>query len=125
MIDALKENAEFANRLDDLVDDFIGRREVPLMGQLQALDPARKLTEHDLLSPRRHLIYRVTQGPTAEQIVLRGHGIALVLPAALENAVRYLSSGRASARDLPVTLSVQGKLTLATRLLREGLIERV
>ena len=126
LLERLKDKSDFDSLLDGFVDHFIGTREVPLPGQLEAMDPARKLTRRDLLAPRPHLIYRLRREPQSDQITLRARGIELTLPSTMEDAVRFaLEHPRYRADDLPVSLSPRDKLTLAGRLLREGLIERV
>lgn len=126
LLKRLKDKADIDNLLDGFADHFIGMREVPLPGQLEAMDPARKLTRRDSFAPRPNLIYRLRQGPEPEQITLRARGIEMTLPSTMEDALRFaLEQPRYRADDLPVSLSPGDKLTLAARLLREGLIERV
>jgi ribosomal protein L16 Arg81 hydroxylase len=121
----LTDKSKFDTLLDDFADHFVGIREVPLPGQLEAMDPAHKLTMRDVFSPRRHLVYRVARTAGSEHVTLCARGIQLTLPGTVENAVRFaLKHPSYRADDLPVPLSGTDKLTLLARLLREGLIER-
>jgi ribosomal protein L16 Arg81 hydroxylase len=126
LLEAFSANSDFDHLFDGIADHFIGTREMPVWGQLKAMDPSHRLTAQDLLAPRRHLIYRLTHGPQRDQITLRAHGVELTLPALVESAVRYaLEHSNYRASDLPAALPANDKVTLASRLLREGIIERV
>ncbi|MGJ5019180.1 cupin domain-containing protein [Bradyrhizobium oligotrophicum] len=125
LLKRLTDKSKFDTLLDVFADHFVGTREVPLPGQLEAMDPAHKLTMRDVFAPRPHLIYRLARTAGSKHITLRACGIELTLPSTVENAVRFaLKHPSYRAGDLPVALSSTDKLTLVARLLREGLIER-
>lgn len=125
LLEKLADSSDFESLLDVFADQFVGTREVPLPGQLEAMNPARKLSLLDVFEPRPHLIYRLTNEAKSRQMTLRAYGIELTLPDTMASAVRFaLETPRYRAGDLPVALSPADKLTLVTRLLREGLIER-
>jgi ribosomal protein L16 Arg81 hydroxylase len=125
LLRGLIEESQFDALLDDFADHFVGTREVPLPGQLEAMDPANKPCMLDVFSPRPHLVYRLTNAAEPGRIKLRARGIELTLPSTVEAAVRFaLETTSYRAIDLPIALSAEEKLTLIARLLREGLVKR-
>lgn len=117
----LSERASPEKILDRFVDEFLASCPPLLRGQMTQLTGLERIDLDTTLEARLHLIARVQ---TDGQAVSISHfGRKITLPRHAEPAVRFaLGQKRFAVRDLPGDLDEPGKLTLARRLIREGLL---
>lgn len=107
--------------LDRFVDEFLASSPPLLRGQMTQLAALERMGVDSMLEARPHLIARVQAD---EHSVSVGHfGRKITFPPHVGPAVRFaLSQKRFAISDLPGDLDDSGKLTLARRLVREGLL---
>ena len=117
----LAERASPERILDRFVDEFLASSAPLLRGQMTQLAALERMGVDSMLEARPHLIARVQAD---EHSVSIGHfGRKITFPPYVAPAVRFaLSQKRFAIRDLPGDLDDSGKLTLARRLVREGLL---
>lgn len=109
--------------LDGFIDEFVGSRRVPLRGQFAEVLGAGAVGADDWLEARGDLIVRFGEADQGDTLTLRAAGVELALPVyAKEALTRALSGEPFQPRDLPGDVDEAGKVTLARRLIREGLI---
>ena len=122
LVDTFARDAQLAPILDRLAEDFVTSRRPAFYGCLQeALDTPPSI--ESTLAPRPDLIYRVRD--ENERLVLLFGSTEIDLPAFTRDAVIFALDGAPFVvRDLPGQLDDAGKLVLAQRLLREGLLVR-
>jgi hypothetical protein len=122
-LDQLASRADFGKSLSGFIDEFVGSRR-PLYRQQLAVMSAADDIELDLVLRRRDfLVYNLEVDPATETIHLKTYGLEMSLPSAAEQALRHaLSAPVFTPRRLPGSLDEQGRLTLARRLMREGLV---
>ncbi len=122
LVDTFARDAQLAPILDRLAEDFVTSRRPAFYGCLQeALDTPPSI--ESTLAPRPNLIYRVRD--ENERLVLLFGSTEIDLPAFTRDAVIFALDGAPFVvRDLPGQLDDAGKLVLAQRLLREGLLVR-
>jgi ribosomal protein L16 Arg81 hydroxylase len=122
LVDTFARDAQLAPILDRLAEDFVTSRRPAFYGCLQeALDTPPSI--ESTLAPRPDLIYRVRD--ENERLVLLLGSTEIDLPAFTRDAVIFALDGAPFVvRDLPGQLDDAGKLVLAQRLLREGLLVR-
>ena len=102
---------------------FIDRRRPFLRHQLDELAHLGDLDVDSVVGPRPYLAYLLEED--GESVSLRFHRHEIALPAHAAPALRYaLETRRFHVRDLPGNLDDPGKLALARRLIREGLLQR-
>jgi ribosomal protein L16 Arg81 hydroxylase len=119
----LAERASPERMVDRFVDEFLASCPPLLRGQMTQLAAAEHIGIDTMLEARPHLIARVQTDP--QSVSVRHFGRKLTFPRHAEPAVRFaLSQQRFAIRDLPGDLDDPGKLTLARRLIREGLLMR-
>ena len=122
LVDTFARDAQLAPILDRLAEDFVTSRRPAFYGCLQeALDTPPSI--ESTLAPRPDIIYRVRD--ENERLVLLFGSTEIDLPAFTRDAVIFALDGAPFVvRDLPGQLDDAGKLVLAQRLLREGLLVR-
>lgn len=107
--------------LDRFVDEFLASCPPLLRGQMAQLAALEQIGIDTTLAARPHLIARVQMEP--HSVTVRHFGRKISFPLHVAPAVRFaLSEERFAVRDLPGDLDDSGKLTLARRLVREGLL---
>lgn len=107
--------------LDRFVDDFLASCPPLLRGQMAQLAAVEHMDGDTVLEVRPHLIARVQTDP--EAVSVRHFGRKITFPLHVAPAIRFaLGQKRFPVRDLPGDLDDSGKLTLARRLVREGLL---
>lgn len=107
--------------LDRFVDEFLASCPPLLRGQMAQLAALEQIGIDTVLAARPHLIARVQLEPHSATV--RHFGRKISFPLHVAPAVRFaLSEERFAVRDLPGDLEDSGKLTLARRLIREGLV---
>ncbi|MGE0851019.1 MAG: cupin domain-containing protein [Hyphomicrobiaceae bacterium] len=122
LVDTFARGAQLAPILDRLAEDFVTSRRPAFYGCLQeTLDTPPSI--ESTLAPRPDLTYRVRD--ENERLVLLFGSTEIDLPAFTRDAVIFALDGAPFVvRDLPGQLDDAGKLVLAQRLLREGLLVR-
>ena len=107
--------------LDRFVDEFMAACPPLLRGQMGQLAALERIDVDTVLEARPSLIARVQVD--SHSIAVRHFGRKITFPLHAAPAVRFALSGdRFAVRDLPGDLDDSGKLTLARRLIREGLL---
>lgn len=110
--------------LDRFQERFVDGRRPLLRGQMAALARVGGLTGEGLVGCRPWLACKLTEEDGV--ISLRFHGNEVTLPAHAGPALRYaLETPRFRIADMPGDLDEAGKLVLARRLIREGLLRPV
>jgi hypothetical protein len=108
--------------LDRMVGDFVLSRQPDSAGQLAARLAAEALTPDCVVRPRDDLVWRIETDGDAARLLAPGRDI--LFPGFAAPALEALLRGPATVATLPGTLDEAGRLTLARRLLREGLLTR-
>ncbi|HEV2268569.1 MAG TPA: cupin domain-containing protein [Steroidobacteraceae bacterium] len=121
LLQHLSERVSPERILDRFVDEFLASCPPLLRGQMAQLTALEHLDVGTMLETRPHLIARLQTDPHA--VSLRHFGRKLTFPLYAAPALRFaLSQKRFAVRDLPGDLDDSGKLTLARRLIREGVL---
>ena len=111
----------FTAALDHFVDESIASSPPLLTGQMAQLAALPRLTLDDVVGLRPGVNCRLQSD--GEFAALDCFGRKITFPRHAEEAVRFaLNHPRFVVRDLPDDLDGAGKLTLARRLIREGII---
>ena len=117
----LSDRASPEKVLDRFVDEFLASCPPLLRGQMGQLTALEQIDIDTMLESRPHLIARMESN--SHSVSVRHFGHKITLPTHAAPAVRFaLSQKRFAVRDLPGDLDDSGKLTLARRLIREGLL---
>lgn len=121
MLRRLSERATPQRTIDRFVDEFLVSRPPLLRGQMAQLAALEHIGLDTMLSVRPHLMARLQVEP--HSVSVRHFGRKITFPLHVAPAVRFaLSQKTFPIRDLPGDLDDAGKLTLARRLVREGLL---
>lgn len=121
LLQHLSEHVSPEKILDRFVDEFLASCPPLLRGQMTQLAALEHIGLDTVLEARPHLIARLRVDPHA--VSLRHFGRKLTFPPHAAPALRFvLSQKRFPIRGLPGELDDSGKLTLARRLIREGLL---
>ena len=98
-------------------------RRPALEGCLQELDSAPQISADSRLVARPHLVY--LQEEEGDKLVILFGSTQITLPSFTREAVGFALSGEAfSVADLPGSLDEAGKIVLARRLIKEGMLVR-
>lgn len=107
--------------LDRFVDEFLASCPPLLRGQMTQLAALEHIDADTMLETRPHLIVRLQTD--RHGVSVRHFGRKITFPLHAAPAVRFaLGEKRFAIRDLPGDLDASGKLALARRLIREGLL---
>lgn len=121
LLQRLSEQVSPERILERFADEFLASCPPLLRGQMTQLAASEHMDADSILETRPHLIARLQTDPHA--VSLRHFGRKLTFPLHVAPAIRFaLSQKRFAVRDLPGDLDDSGKLTLARRLIREGLL---
>jgi ribosomal protein L16 Arg81 hydroxylase len=116
-------SAELDPILQKLAEDFVASRRPDLAGTLQEIEQGAAVAPDTRLMARPHLSYRLNAD--GDEVTLLFGASRLTLPAAAAEPLRFALAGAAfRVNDLPGRLDQAGKVVLARRLLREGLLQR-
>lgn len=107
--------------LDRFADEFLASCPPLLRGQMTQLAALEHVAGDTMVETRPHLIARLRMD--AHTVSVHHFGRKITFPLHAAPAVRFaLGQNRFAIRDLPGDLDDSGKLTLARRLIREGLL---
>jgi ribosomal protein L16 Arg81 hydroxylase len=121
MLRHLSDRVSPQRTLDRFVDEFLASSPPLLRGQMTQLAALEHIGMDTLLRARPHLIARLQVEPRS--VAVRYFGRKITFPLHVAPALQFaLSQERFALRDLPGDLNDSGKLTLARRLIREGLL---
>lgn len=117
----LSERASPEGILDRFVDEFLASCPPLLRGQMAQLGALDHMGIDTMVETRPHLIARVQLDQ--HSVCVRHFGRKITFPLHVAPAVHFALSGKSFAiRELPGNLDDSGRLTLARRLVREGLL---
>ena len=117
----LNARADADAMLDHFIERFIADCPPLLQGQLRQLDALQSLTMKTLLGARPGVAHRLRRDAAA--LIVELYGRRITFPAHTGEAVAFaLTHAQYSLRELPGELDEAGRLALARRLVREGLI---
>jgi hypothetical protein len=124
---------EHAGKLTDLPvdklvhrarEDFLSARPPHVAGQMAQLAALETLTIDSRIGARPHLVYALTHDTEDEKIRLSCHGAEMVMPDFAATAMEFcLTTSAFRLADMQGELDDAGKLALAKRLIREGLMQ--
>lgn len=115
-------NVDTESIRERFTERLIDKRPPLLRHQMKAIAQIDKIDLDSIVGCRPHLAYLIDEDD--ETIRLRFHRHEIALPAHTATALRYaLETPRFLVRDLPGNLDDVGKLVLARRLVREGLLQ--
>ena len=121
LLQCLSERTSPATILARFADEFLASCPPLLRGQMAQLAALDHMGVDTVLEARPHLIARVEMA--SDSVSVHHFGRRIAFPAHVARAVRFaLRQGCFAVRDLPGDLDDSGKLTLARRLVREGLL---
>jgi len=107
--------------IERIADEFVVGRRAMIPGQLTQALAAKHLSLDDEIGARSGLLYRLRQD--GEHVRVRSQGREITLPLQIGNALEFaLANKRYLVRDLPGGLADEDKLSLAKRLIEEGLV---
>ena len=123
LVDSFAAEADLALILQKLAEDFVTSRRPDLTGALQEIEQGAAVARDTRLVARPHLAYRLNENNN--EVTLLFGASRLTLPAAAAEPLRFALAGAPfRVNDLPGRLDEAGKVVLARRLLREGLLRR-
>ncbi len=126
LLDQLVSQAEFGKSISGFVDEFVGSRRPLFRQQLGVMSAAGAIELDQRLKRRDFLVYSLEVDSVDATILLKTYGLEFRLPLVAETALRHaLSTSSFTPRELPGSLDEHGRLTLARRLMREGLVKPV
>lgn len=121
LVQRLSEHAATDKILDRFVDDFLSSCPPLLRGQMAQVAALDRLQIESVVGARPHVIARIQTN--ADSVSVRCFGRKIIFPLEAADAVQFaLCRDRFAVKDLPGELDSAGKLTLARRLIREGLL---
>jgi hypothetical protein len=124
LLETFARNAKLGPIIERFAENFVTSRRPALDGCLQELDNAPQVSAESRLVARPHLIYR--QRDEGDKLVILFGSTQITLPSFTREAVTFALSGKAfSVSDLPGALDDAGKIVLARRLIKEGMLVRL
>ena len=123
LVDTFARDVQLTPILERFAEDFVTSRRPALDGCLQELQGAPELSIESTVSARPNILFLVREEPHKLDVLF---GSTLIsLPPFVRDAVMFALAGTSFVvRDLPGQLDDDGKLVLARRLLKEGLLVR-
>jgi hypothetical protein len=117
-------NGDFARALDHFADDLATTRHPLLRGQIQQVLSLGSVAIDSVVGARPALVYRIID--KGETVVITCYGSDISFPSHAIEPVRFaLETPRFRVADLPGDLDNEGKLVLARRLIREGILRQL
>jgi ribosomal protein L16 Arg81 hydroxylase len=124
LIETFAQNAKLAPLLERFAETFVTSRRPDLEGCLAELDTPLPVELDTLLVARPHLLYLLRDADDDKLTVLFG-STQIAFPSFTRDALAFALAGAPfRVSDLPGTLDDPGKIVLAQRLIREGLLVR-
>lgn len=121
LLQHLSERVSPEGILDRFTDEFLASCPPLLRGQMTQLAALERIDLDTMAGVRQHLIARVQAD--SQSVSVHHFGRKITFPLHVAPAIRFaLSQERFVVRDLPGDLDEPGKITLARRLTREGLL---
>jgi ribosomal protein L16 Arg81 hydroxylase len=112
------DSADFEDALEHFIDDLIDTRHALLPGQAAAMRSCATITDGSTIKQRPSVLYRLRE--EANNVVLQVYGNHVTFPAVALKALRFaMEHNTVTVSALP-DLDEEGRLTLARRLIREG-----
>lgn len=116
-------NARLGPILERFAESFVTSRRPALQGCLQELDSAPQIVADSRLVARPHLVHLLNE--EGDRIVILFGPTQITLPAFTREAVQHALSGEPfTVAELPGGLDEAGKVVLARRLVKEGMLVR-
>jgi hypothetical protein len=123
LVETFARTAELEPILERIAEDFVATRRPDLYGCLDELDNAPAISAESRLAPRPDLIY--LEREDGEKLVIIFGSTEITLPSYTREPVKFALRGPSFlVRELPGDLDEAGKIVLARRLVREGLLVR-
>ena len=117
-------NGNFGRALDHFADDLTTTRHPLLRGQIQQVLSLGSLAIDSVVGARPALVYRIIE--KGDAFVVTCYGSDISFPGHAIEPVRYaLETPRFRVAELPGDLDDEGKLVLARRLIREGILRQL
>jgi ribosomal protein L16 Arg81 hydroxylase len=117
-------SGNFERALDHFADDLATTRHPLLRGQIQQVLSLGKVAIDSIVGARPALVYRIID--KGEAFVVTCYGSDISFPSHAIEPVRFaLETPRFRVADLPGDLDDEGKLVLARRLIREGILRQL
>jgi len=123
LLETLVRTADCEPILERFAEDFVTSRRPDLSGTLEERIDAAAITPATAVAPRPHLVFRLRD--EGENVALLFGSTTLTFPAVVREPLAFALQGSAFVvRDLPGRLDDAGKVVLARRLIKEGLLVR-
>ena len=123
LLETLVRTADCGPILERFAEDFVTSRRPDLSGTLEERIDAAAITPGTSVAPRPHLVFRLRD--EGENVALLFGSTTLTFPAVVREPLAFALRGSAFVvRDLPGRLDDAGKVVLARRLIKEGLLVR-
>jgi ribosomal protein L16 Arg81 hydroxylase len=126
LLETFSRDAKLAPLLKRFAESFVTSRRPALQGCLQELDHPQQVSPDSRLIARPHLIYLLQEGEEGDKLVILFGSTQISLPSFTRDAVHFALSGQPFlVSDLPGEIDDAGKVVLARRLIKEGLLDRL
>jgi len=123
LVETFARHAKLAPILQRFSESFVTTRRPAMGGCLQELDDAPPISIETGIVARPHLLYLLREED--EKLVILFGSTQITLPSFARDAVQFALSGEPfSVSDLPGPLDDAGKIVLARRLIKEGMLVR-
>jgi hypothetical protein len=124
LIETFARTADLGPILDRFAESFVTSRRPALEGCLAELDSRPQVSLESWLIARPHLLHMLRED--GEKLIVLFGSTQITLPSFTRDALAFALAGKAfQVSDLPGPLDDPGKLVLAQRLIREGMLVRV
>jgi ribosomal protein L16 Arg81 hydroxylase len=123
LLEAFASNARLQPILARFAQTFVTTRHPDLRGCLEELGTAAQISAESRIGPRPHLVFQLREED--QNLVLVFGPTEMRLPSVAREDLEAALRGPFEVRDLPGRLDEAGKLTLARRLVKEGVLIRL
>jgi hypothetical protein len=124
LIETFARTAELGPILDRFAESFITSRRPAFEGCLAELDSPPQVSLESRLIARPHLLHLLRE--EGDKLIVLFGSTQITLPAFTRGALAFALTGKAfQVSDLPGPLDDPGKVVLAQRLIREGMLVRL
>jgi hypothetical protein len=124
LVETFARTAELGPILDRFAESFVTSRRPAFDGCLTELDSPPQVSLESRLIARPHLLHMLRE--ESDKLVVLFGSTQITLPSFTREALTFALSGKAfQVSDLPGPLDDPGKVVLAQRLIREGMLVRV